>query len=215
MSSAPSILTAKELFLTELPRLIADIQAKNAPAAADFSKAHLSQIHCDVECQVEGQGMYTLSIKGDQAPQVRRGGAANPLLTLTLSTQAWQHSQRVIGKVMQALYRLLSSQGGAAVSMMNRTLRPAGDIIAALASAPLLLRFEILSGDFAALSTLAIAGAEEGSPSVTLTLQEEDFLALLEGRLSPQAAAQEKRLKISGAMTTGMSLLSKLTKPHT
>lgn len=49
-------------------------------------------------------------------------------------------------------------------------------------------------------------GAPEGKPNTTLTISDEDFMLLAEGKLQPQAAFMKGKLKVTGNVMLAQKL---------
>ncbi len=57
---------------------------------------------------------------------------------------------------------------------------------------------------------LRLAGAEEDDPTVTVSLSEPDLEAVIGGKVTAQDAFKQGKIKMKGAVTTAMALLSRL-----
>ncbi len=199
-------MSAKEFFLEELPVHIAEMKR----VLGD----RVPKIDYDVEFEIDGEGMYAVVVKGGDA-SVRRGGAPDPLVAMRFAKATWDEAlTRVIRPRMKKLAGVDPSAAEAfatkelARQLGGRKPAPPEQVAAAIKALPLRLLLEVpgTSHRF----ELQLAGAEEDDPTVTLTVAEPDIDGILSGSVSVQDAFKDGKLKLKGAVTTTMALLSRV-----
>jgi hypothetical protein len=200
-------MTAKDFFMTELPPLIAEWKARLGERVPKASY--------DVEFEIEGEGMFTVVVKNGDAT-VRRGGSATPLASMTFAKATWNDAlENVIRPRLKQLAGLdLTAAEAHAQRELHRytggrTPVAPEKAIAAIAKTPLRVVLDLEpKGDHK--YELRTAGAEEDDPTLTVGVREDDLRALLAGELNPQQAMQQGKIRIKGAMSDGMALISRL-----
>ena len=209
-------MSAKDFFLTELPPLIAEIKGKIGD--------RLPKMSYDIEFEIEGEGMYSVVVKNGEA-SVRRGGVAQPLLSLQFAKATFDEALREV--IRPRLSELASidigraeaaAQKGMASLLQGRAPVALAEMLKHLKAMPLRLRLEVepLEGKptEAHRFELRTAGAEDDDPTIVLQLKREDLDALLSGKLAVQDAFKQQKLRVTGAVSSGMALLSRLFVSH-
>lgn len=208
MSTAPSTpVSSKEFFATEAPKMIA--------AAKEKLGSKAPKVTCDIEFEITGEGMYTLSIKNGDAA-IRRGGAASPLVALKLSPLSFSEGLQklVFPRYQQFLGLDLAQAESFAAAEMQKQFQGRKPVapekaIAEAQKLPMRVVVEVQPKGAYHLE-LAVAGAEDDDPTVTITVSQPDAEALITGQLSPVEAFKTGRIKMAGQVSTGMALLSRL-----
>jgi putative sterol carrier protein len=195
-------MTAKAFFLDELPAIIAEIER----AVGDKAP----KVNADLEFDVDGEGMYSVSIKNGKA-SVRRGGAAEPVVAMKFAKATWDEALAKIVRPQLAAFQKGGSSAAEAEAKKHlggRSPVSPEQALAAVKALPLRVLLEV-SGT-AHKFELALAGAEEDDPTVTVSASEPDIEAVLSGALSPQEAFKTGKIKAKGAVATVMALMSRL-----
>lgn len=199
---------AKEFFLSELPPLIAEAKAKLGDK--------LPKLSYELEFEIDGEGMYSVLVKNGDAV-VRRGGAANPLVAVVLAPVTFD--QGLVQLVRPRLKQLAGLDLDKAQADADRELakqlggrKPVAPeaALAAVKALPLRVVVEVTGATAEHKLELRTAGAEEDDPTVTVTVSEADVEAMAAGQVAVQEAFKQGRLKMKGAVTTVMALLSRL-----
>ncbi len=200
-------MSAKDFFLTELPPLLAEWKEKLG--------ARAPKVSFDVEFDVEGEGMFTVATK-DGTASVRRGGAANPIVSMRFAKKTWDESlERIIRPRFKLLHETdaatLEAKGAAEMKKQlgGRTPVTPEQMLAAIKALPLRVTLDVQPANGQRFE-LATAGAEEDDPTVTVTAAEADIQAMFSGELPPPVAFQQGKVKMKGAVPTAMALISRL-----
>lgn len=205
-------LSAKEFFATEAPKMIAAVKEKLGSRAP--------KVTCDVEFDIAGEGMFTLAIKGGEAT-IRRGGAANPALSLKLSALSFREglNRMVLPRYRQFLTLDIAQAetflfAELAKNMPGKKPVTPEKALQEIQKLPMRLVLNVTppfangNGDY--VCECAIGGAEEDDPEVVLQVAEADALLLLSGGLDPKQAFAAGRAKVTGQVATAMALISRL-----
>ena len=199
-------MSAKEFFLTELPPIIADMKK----ALGD----RVPKVSYDVEFEIDGEGMYAVVVKAGDA-QVRRGGAPNPIAALSFAKETWDEAlAKIVRPRLKQMATLdpLKAEGEAqrelARQLGGRKPVAPEKALEAVKSLPLRVVLDVTGSKHK--FELRLAGAEEDDPTVTVSISEADLDAVVNAKITAQDAFKQGKLKMKGAVTTAMALLSRL-----
>ena len=199
--------SAKEFFANEAPQMLAAVKQKLGNKAPKVS--------CDIEIEVEGEGMFSIAIKNGDAT-VRRGGAANPVLALKLAPVTFADGLSKLVKPRSEHFVKIDLDKAEAVAQAEMKKQLAGRTPVAPEKAlqvaqqlPMRIVLELQPRGDHRCEAL-IGGAEEDDPTVTVMAAQVDVDAIFAGQLNPVEAFKTGKIKMSGQVSTGMALLSRL-----